>query len=104
MAIIESLCAPLFQRGAESAAEEAVMLDNESLRIIEETLPLEYRQTVVVDPEVSEDDSNTESESSNDDDPTGRGSYTEMAGFYEAPGQSSLKAAVSRDFPKNVER
>ena len=46
--------------------EERVMLDNESLRIIEETLPLEFQMTVVSDPEDS-DESGSESDSDKDE-------------------------------------
>ena len=98
VALIESLCAPLFGKGAEQGEEETVMLDNESLRIIEETLPLEFQMTVVTDPEDSDD---TGSDGYSDD--SRRGSYREMAGVYEGPGASG-NLAVSRNFPANTDR
>jgi len=100
VAIFESLCAPQMYTGpgAEKEEEETVMLDNESLRIIEETLPLEFQMTVVTDPEDSDD-----SGSGRYSDDSRRGSYSEMAGVYEGPGASG-KLSVSRDFPANTDR
>jgi hypothetical protein len=66
VAIFESLCAPLFGPGAAKVEEEPVMLDDESLRIIEETLPLEFQMTVVSDPEDS-DESGSKSDSDKDE-------------------------------------
>ena len=89
--------------GAEKEEEETVMLDNESLRIIEETLPLEFQMTVVTDPEDS-DESGSESDSDEDTYDEGE-SYKEGPGLYEGPGASkNLKGSISRNFPKNTDR
>ena len=87
--------------GAAKEEEETVMLDNESLRIIEETLPLEFQMTVVSDPEDSD-----ESGSESDEDMYYEGeSYKEGPGLYEGPGASKdLKGSISRNFPKNTDR
>ena len=58
------------------------MLDTASLRIIEETMPLEFQQSIVTDSEESEE---TESEDS-EDDRARTVSYNEMGGVYEGPG------------------
>ena len=63
-------------------AQETVVLDTASLRIIEETMPLEFQQSIVTDSEESDE---TDSEDSEDDRDRTK-SYDEMGGIYEGPG------------------